>query len=100
MSIGQVLKELKIDKPGSYVEDDLYEIDLVDSNEFGKMYSKLESNDATEEKDELTQMTLDSAKITYDYKDVEITIDANMIEDEYKLYVKSKEKENKDEEDS
>lgn len=100
MSIEQILKELKIDKPGSYVEDDIYEIDLVDSNEFGKMYSKLESNDAAEEKDELTQMTLDSAKITYDYKDVEITIDANMIEDEYKLYVKSKEKENKDEEDS
>lgn len=42
MEIKQYLQSINIDKEGSLSDDNAYVIDLTDSNEYGKIYSKLE----------------------------------------------------------
>lgn len=41
--VKQILKKLEIDKPGQY-DDNMFVINLENSNEYAKMYTKLEKN--------------------------------------------------------
>ena len=104
MTIEQALKELKIDYPGTYTSEYTYEIDLPDSDAFGKVYSKLEQNEDAVEFEDTTHMTMDDVNITYKYDAYDFTIDADMDNDEYKLIVttsnNSENSEDEDEENS
>ena len=77
MTIEQALKELKIDYPGTYTSEYTYEIDLPDSDAFGKVYSRLEQNEDAIEFEDTTHMTMEDVNITYKYG----------VYDEYKLTI-------------
>lgn len=101
MTIEQALKELKIDYPGTYTSEYTYEIDLQNSDTFGKVYSKLEQNEDAVEFEDTTHMTMDDINITYKYDAYDFTIDADMDNDEYKLIVTTTtNNEDRDEENS
>ena len=101
MTIEQALKELKIDYPGVYISEYVYEIELPNSDAFGKVYSRLEQNEDAIEFENTTHMTMDDVNITYKYDEYDFTIDADMDNDIYKLTITTTvENEDKDEESS
>ena len=85
MPIRKVLQELGIEERGNYSKDDSYVIDLPDSDTFGKIYSKLDKNDDVEYLEDNSLLTVNNASMYYRYDDVQITLIADFLNDEYKV---------------
>ncbi len=85
----EFLKELGITKQGRKNENGYYVIDIDDSNEFGKIFSRLDKSDLVDEDEESSSITLDSANITYLSDDYTITLMADFENDtDYKLVMR------------
>jgi hypothetical protein len=83
----QLLKDLNINLPGEYAEDGSYVVDIPDSSEFGKVYSKLEKSDIVEEVDDSTVLTLMDVSVLYRNDDYSINLLADIGENSYRLVV-------------
>lgn len=83
----QLLKELNINLPGEYSEDGSYVIDIPDSSEFGKVYSKLEKSDKIEEVDDSTILTLTDVSVLYRNDNFSLNLLADIGENTYRLVV-------------
>lgn len=83
----QLLKDLNINLPGEYSEDGSYVVDIPDSAEFGKVYSKLEKSDIVEEVDDSTILTLMDVSVLYRTDDYSINLLADIGENSYRLVV-------------
>lgn len=85
MPIRKVLQELGIEERGNYSKDDSYVVDLPNSDEFGKIYSKLDKNDDVEYLEDNSLLTVNNASMYYRYDDIQITLIADFLNDEYKV---------------
>ena len=65
-------------------------IDIQDSNEYGRIYSRLDRSELLEEDEDSSQITLDNATIVYEGDDYQLTLLADFNADQYKLVIKEK----------
>lgn len=88
MSIEQLVKDLKINKAGSYSKDKSYVIDLESSDEFGRMYSILDRNDNLTYMEDYSLLTPDNSSLIYQYnREYQIALIADFKNDTYKIVI-------------
>lgn len=82
------LKKLGIE--GDLVESSggLYTLDIADSDEYGRIYSKLDKSPYLEELGDNSQITYSTASIQFDSDDYRITLLADFDADTYKMTIK------------
>ena len=83
----ELLKILRITEPPIESENGVYVIDLADSDEFSKMYSRLNRCGIVDEVDEASQNTLNPS-IQFANDDFNITLNGDLETEEYKLIIK------------
>ena len=88
MNASKILKDLNIDKNGTFSDDNCYVIDLDDSKEFFKIYSILDKSELLEADDDLTLMDADESYIVYDGDDYQISLIADLEADTYRIVLK------------
>lgn len=85
----ELLRQLGIEQEGHYSNKNTYTIDIEDSNEFGKIYSKLERSNRLIDRDgTATLMTEDNASVQYENEQFVLTLLADFNEDIYSLVIK------------
>lgn len=84
----EFLKELGINLELYRTDDGDYSADIKDSNEYGKIFSKLDKSDLVEEEQECSTVTFDNSNIQYVNDDYTITIIADFENDVYKLHIR------------
>ena len=84
-----VLKELNIDKGGTYGDDGAFVVDIKNSDEFGKIYSKLDNTDLLEYQDENSLLTSDNANLNYIFGEGEflVSLIGDFENDSYQLTI-------------
>ena len=65
-----------------------YVLDILDSNEYGRIYSILDKSDEVEEDPESSQVTLDYSSIQFYNDEYNIQLIADFENDEYRLTIK------------
>ena len=65
-----------------------YVLDILDSNDYGKIYSILDKSDEVEEDPESSQVTLDYSSIQFYNDEYNIQLIADFENDEYRLTIK------------
>ena len=83
----KLLRELGLALEGEYSKDGSYVVDIYDSNEFGKVYSALESNNDAEELYDNSLLTIHNANISYLFGDYQLTLNADFDQELYKLVI-------------
>lgn len=84
----EFLNELGIDKEPILSTNGDYVIDISDSTEFGKYYSKLDNSDLVEENEESSTVTMDNVNSQFINDDYTITLIADFNEDTYKMVIR------------
>lgn len=88
MNVEQLLKELEISQVGNYSSGGSYIIDISSSNEFGRVYSKLEDSDKLDQSENSALITLHDISIIYKYEDqFQLTLLGDLDNDTYKLVI-------------
>jgi hypothetical protein len=82
------LKDIGITSKGHYGEDKSYIIDIDDSDEFGKYYSRLGKSDLLDEDENSSLIAEENASIVFEGDDYIITLLADFDKDLYKLVCK------------
>ena len=86
--MNKVLEELGLEYEGQPGKNNSYVIDLGSDQEFGKVYSTLETNDDVEQLEDNTLLTVHNASLLYIYKDkYQITLKSNFDTEEYSLII-------------
>lgn len=86
MTIDELLVELKINKEYE-IKDDIYNIELKDSDEYAKIYSLLDKSDLTDLDNENTKISETESSMVYLTDDYDITLYSNFDTDEYLLKI-------------
>lgn len=86
--LNELLDELGIYKEYTRATDGSYVIDLEDSNEFGKMYTKLDNSDLVEQNPEMSLLTAENSSISYLSEFFDIQLISDFLGDNYKLVFK------------
>lgn len=84
----QLLREIGISEIPQQGEDGTYIIDIRDSNDYGKYYSKLDRSDLLDEDEESSNVTVDGSTIVYISDDYTLTLIADFASDQYKLTIR------------
>lgn len=84
----EFLRELGIEQEVEETDDGKLIIEIEDSNEYGRIFSKLDKSDLVDEDQESSQITLDTSSIQFESDEYLITLLANFDTDEYKLTIK------------
>lgn len=85
----EFLKELGIQ--GNPVESGkTLVLDIEGSDNYGRVYSKLDRSDLVEEDSESSNVTLDSSTINFESEKYLITLIADFNDDKYKLTIKER----------
>lgn len=89
MNIRELLQELGLGSlVGTYSDQDAYVIDLKDSNEWGRINSKLDKSNLLEYQDEVSFLNIDNGNQVYNYEDkYQITLMNDFEEDSYQLVI-------------
>ena len=82
----EFLKSLGITATGAYSKSGAYIIDIMNYDEYGMYFSLLEKSDIEEVQD-TSQVTLHTTNITFANDQYQITLQADLDEDIYKLIV-------------
>lgn len=82
----ELLKQIGITEKGEYTKDGAYVVDIRDYNEYGKYFSLLEKSELDEIQD-TSQITIHTTNVTYISDKYQITLQADLDEDIYKLVV-------------
>ena len=86
--MNKVLEELGLEYEGQPGKNNSYVVDLGSDQEFGKVYSTLETNDDVEQLEDNTLLTVHNASLLYIYKDkYQITLKSNFDTEEYYLII-------------
>lgn len=84
----EFLRKLGINTSGQFKGTNTYVIDIDDSDEYGKIYSKLDKSILVDEDPDSSQLTESTSTIQYESDDYILTLIANFDLDEYKLTIK------------
>ena len=88
-TIDDLLRDLNIDADYTENENGSFTIDLVDSNEYSRYYSKIDKSEDFEEDEEASQVTAETSSIQFINDDYILTLIANWDEpEEYKLVIR------------
>ena len=82
------LKELGINQVGHYNNKNNYIIDIEDSNEYGKIYSKLDKSELVDENDDSSSITSNNSHIVFESDEYQFTLIADFENDTYRLVCK------------
>lgn len=87
----ELLRDLRITAEPIEAENGTYVIDIPNSNEYARYFSKLsKATDIIEEDTEASQTTIDTVSIQFYNTDYILTLVADMEEDVYKLTIREK----------
>lgn len=84
----EFLREIGINNELIKTDDGNYKIDIPDSNEFAKIYSKLDKSLLVDEDEESSQVTVDTISIQYLGDKYTITLLGDLDADTYSLTIK------------
>lgn len=84
----EFLREIGIEQEVEETDDGKLIIEIEDSDEYGRIFSKLDKSDLVDEDQESSQITLDTSSIQFESDEYLITLLANFDTDEYKLTIK------------
>lgn len=88
MTIYELLREVGINRTGTYSDNDTYTIELNDSNDFGRINSILDRANILDPIDESSYVTSDNANLDYKYQDQFIlSLIADFENDYYQLVI-------------
>lgn len=89
MDVEDLLLELGIKKEGNYSSNGSYVIDLDSSEEFGKIYSLLDTNKDLEYEEDSSLLTVDNSSMIYNYDDIyQIVLIADFKNNQYKVTIR------------
>lgn len=87
-SLEELLDKLDIGPSGNISEDGAYVIDIINSNEYGKINSKLDKSGILDFIDDTSFVNVENASLNYMYEDqYQLTLIADFDEDTYKLVI-------------
>ena len=84
----EFIKELGIQGTINKTENGKGIIDIQDSNEYGRIYSRLDRSELLEEDEDSSQITADNASIYYESDEYQLILLADFNADQYKLIIK------------
>ena len=87
----EFLKELGIQGTPQRTNDNTYVLDIEGSDNYGRIYSRLDRSDLLEEDEESSQLTLDTSSLRYENDEYQLTLLADFNEDKYQLVIQTKE---------
>ena len=83
-----IMKELGFDYEGQEGKKNSYVVDLGSDEEFGKVYSSLETNEDVEQMEDNVLLTVHNASLLYLYKDrYQINLKGNFDTEEYSVVI-------------
>lgn len=84
-----ILKNLGVDKSGTYSEDGSFVVDIDSSDEFGKIFSILEDSDLLIPQEDNGILTDESANMNYLYEDEDflISLSGDLENDIYQMTI-------------
>lgn len=85
MDIETMLKDIGIQRKGNMTRSGAYMIDLEDSEDFGRFYSLLDRSNKVRELDDNNINNIHTIVLLYIYKNLQITLSADLDEDKYSL---------------
>ena len=87
----EFLKELGIQGTPQRTDDGTYILDIEGSDNYGRIYSRLDRSDLVEEDEDASQLTLDTSALRYENDEYQLTLLADFNEDTYQLVIQLKE---------
>lgn len=84
----EFLRKIGIDGKLNRSREGLYVLDIMDSDEYGRIYSKLDKSDLLDEVVDNSQITYDAANIQYESDNYLISLLADFKNDNYKMTIK------------
>lgn len=84
--IEDIIKDLNI-KDGEYSKDGSYVVNLEDSDEFGRVFSRLDRNEDYEELTENSLISLFDTSLIWLKDNFQINLIADLTQDSYKLVI-------------
>lgn len=84
----EFLKQLGIDLELNRTDDGDYSANISDSNEYGRIFSKLDKSNLIEEEQECSTVTFENSNIQYVNDEYTITLIADFENDTYSLHIR------------
>jgi len=85
MYMEKFLSDIGIEQVGHYTNNNSYVIDIEDSDEYGKFYSRFDKSGLVEEDDDASTITLHNSNIIFRSDDFQFNLIADFDQDTYKL---------------
>ena len=86
--MNELLKQLGIDAEPVKGENGSYNIDIKDSNEYGRYFSKLDKSDLVEEEQDASSVNFENSSIQFTNDDYTLTLIADFENDTYSLNIR------------
>lgn len=83
----EFLKELGIQGTPQRTDDNTYVLDIEGSDNYGRIYSRLDRSELVEEDEASSQLTLDTSSLRYENDEYQLTLLADFNEDRYQLII-------------
>ena len=86
--MNELLKQIGIDAEPVKGENGSYNIDIEDSNEYGKYFSKLDKSDLVEEEQDASSVNFENSSIQFTNDNYTLTLIADFENDTYSLNIR------------
>ena len=86
--MNELLKQIGIDAEPVKGEDGSYNIDIEDSNEYGRYFSKLDKSDLVEEEQDASSVNFENSSIQFTNDNYTLTLLADFENDTYSLNIR------------
>jgi hypothetical protein len=88
MYLEKFLDSIGISQVGHYTKSNSYVIDIEDSDEYGKIYSRLDKCEDLVEDEDSSSLTVHTSNIVFESDDFQFILIADFDNDTYKLVCK------------
>ena len=86
--MNELLKQIGIDAEPVKGENGSYNIDIKDSNEYGRYFSKLDKSDLVEEEQDASSVNFENSSIQFTNDNYTLTLLADFENDTYSLNIR------------
>ena len=86
--MNELLKQIGIDAEPIKGENGSYNIDIEDSNEYGRYFSKLDKSDLVEEEQDASSVNFENSSIQFTNDKYTLTLIADFENDTYSLNIR------------
>ena len=86
--MNELLKQIGIDAEPVKGENGSYNIDIKDSNEYGRYFSKLDKSDLVEEEQDASSVNFENSSIQFTNDNYTLTLIADFENDTYSLNIR------------